>query len=174
MLGRRSDLPDVFASKASSIWSAELGRRKRSARVEYGRTMQVILAMPWLILLLILPLGALGYVSFGHVPSGVMPTIDEGGFVIDYVGPPGTSLSEMDRLLKQVEAILHDTPEVFSYSRRTGFALGEDLSEANTGDFFVRLRPFPPGSLSRFPNPLSAASAPAPSKVMSVARCSSN
>ena len=35
--GERSDLLDVLASKASSIWSADFRRRKRSARGEYGR-----------------------------------------------------------------------------------------------------------------------------------------
>jgi multidrug efflux pump subunit AcrB len=90
-----------------------------------------------------LPLLALGYLAYGHLPSGFMPAVDEGGFVIDYVGPPGTSLAEMDRMLKQVEAILRKTPEVQAYSRRTGFGLGEDLSESNMGDFFIRLKPFP-------------------------------
>src|SRR5262249_45642385 len=64
-------------------------------------------------------------------------------FVIDYVGPPGASITEMDRLLGNVEKILRSTPEVDSYSRRTGFSLGGDLSESNSGDFFVRLKPLP-------------------------------
>ena len=92
---------------------------------------------------LVIPLLACGYLAFKRLPVGFMPTVDEGGFVIDYVGPPGTSLAETDRLLRQVEAILQDTPEVQTYSRRTGFSLGGDFSEANMGDFFVRLKPFP-------------------------------
>jgi len=109
----------------------------------YPRLMRPILAHPWVILLLILPLLVAGYLTYERLPSGFMPAVDEGGFVIDYVGPPGTSLTEMDRMLKQVEAILHKTPEVQTFSRRTGFGLGEDLSETNMGDFFVRLKPFP-------------------------------
>ncbi|HQR90986.1 MAG TPA: efflux RND transporter permease subunit, partial [Caulobacter sp.] len=53
---------------------------------------------------------------------------------------PGTSLAETDRLLRQVEVILQNTPDVESYSRRTGLQLGGSLSEANEGDFFVRLK----------------------------------
>ncbi len=49
-----------------------------------------------------------------------MPAMDEGGFVLDYVAAPGTSLTETDRLVRMVEAILRDTPEVVTYSRRTG------------------------------------------------------
>ncbi len=75
--------------------------------------------------------------------SGFMPSMDEGGFVLDYRSEPGTSLTETDRLLRQVEAILHATPEVQPYSRRTGLQLGGGLTEANTGDFFIRLKPFP-------------------------------
>jgi multidrug efflux pump subunit AcrB len=69
--------------------------------------------------------------------------MDEGGFVLDYLAPPGTSLSETDRLLRQVEAILRKTPEVATYSRRTGAQLGGGITEANEGDFFVRLKPLP-------------------------------
>ena len=109
----------------------------------YPRLMRPLLRQPWLVLLVVLPLLGAGYVVYKHLPNGFMPSVDEGGFVIDYVGPPGTSLAEMDRMLKQVEAILRKTPEVMTYSRRTGFGLGEDLSEANMGDFFVRLKPYP-------------------------------
>ncbi|PYL39901.1 MAG: transporter, partial [Verrucomicrobia bacterium] len=72
-----------------------------------------------------------------------MPVMDEGGFILDYISPPGTSLAETDRLLRQVESILQETPEVQTYSRRTGLQLGGAISEANIGDFFIRLKPFP-------------------------------
>ena len=68
------------------------------------------------------------------------PTMDEGGFVIDYLTPPGTSLAETDRQLLQAEAILRATPEVESYSRRTGARLALSIAEPNTGDFLVKLR----------------------------------
>ena len=72
-----------------------------------------------------------------------MPPMDEGGFILDYWAPPGTSLTESDRLLRQVEAILQATPEVATYSRRTGLQLGGGVTEANSGDFFIKLKPFP-------------------------------
>ncbi|UZW56747.1 efflux RND transporter permease subunit [Sphingobium sp. JS3065] len=81
-----------------------------------------------------------GTFSWTHVQSGFMPKMDEGGFILDYKAKSGAALSDTDQLLRQVEAIIRDTPEVVSYSRRTGFQLGGGLTEADEGDFFVRLK----------------------------------
>lgn len=109
----------------------------------YERLMPPLFRKPRLILFGILPLLALGYIAYRQVGSGFMPAMDEGGFILDYRTPPGTALSETDRLLRQVETIIKSTPEVATYSRRTGTQLGGGLTEANTGDFFIRLKPQP-------------------------------
>jgi CzcA family heavy metal efflux pump len=72
--------------------------------------------------------------------SGFLPEMDEGAFVLDYVMPSGTSLEETDRVLRHIEGMLHDTPEVESYSRRTGAQLGLAIAEPNTGDFLIKLK----------------------------------
>lgn len=72
-----------------------------------------------------------------------MPAMDEGAFILDYWTAPGTSLAESDRLLRHVEKILKETPEVASYSRRTGTELGMFITEPNTGDFAVSLKARP-------------------------------
>jgi len=66
--------------------------------------------------------------------------LDEGGFVIDYFTPPGTSLAETHRQLLQAEKILRTIPELESYSRRTGARLALSIAEPNTGDFLVKLK----------------------------------
>ncbi|MEW5791154.1 MAG: efflux RND transporter permease subunit [Pseudomonadota bacterium] len=109
----------------------------------YGRGMGWLLRRPVLVLLPMLILIGFGYFAFSQTGSGFMPKMDEGGFILDYKAPPGTSLTETDRLLRQVESIIRATPEVDSYSRRTGTALGGGLTEANEGDFFVHLKPMP-------------------------------
>ena len=63
--------------------------------------------------------------------------------MLDYVAPPGLSLTETDRLVTQMEGIIQSIPDVASYSRRTGLQLGGGLTEANEGDMFIRLKPFP-------------------------------
>ena len=109
----------------------------------YAQLMEQLLRRPMLILVGVIPLLILGYVAYRQVGSGFMPVMDEGGFILDYRSPSGTALSETDRLLRQVESIIQATPEVQTYSRRTGTQLGGGLTEANTGDFFVRLKPMP-------------------------------
>ena len=84
---------------------------------------------------------AVSYLVYRNLGSEFLPEFDEGAFVLDYFTPPGTSLTETDRILKHVEQMLTDTPEVESYSRRTGLQLGLFITEPNTGDFLVKLKP---------------------------------
>lgn len=114
----------------------------------YDRLMRGVLAKSWLILFVILLLGGGGWFASTQVGSGFMPSMDEGGFILDYVARPGTSLAETDRMLVQIEEILQKTPEVSTYSRRTGLQLGGGLSESNIGDFFIRLKPLPRRKIS--------------------------
>lgn len=74
-------------------------------------------------------------------PTGFLPPADEGGFVIDYLTPAGSALSETDRSVRAMEKVLSDTPDVASYSRRTGSELGLFATAQNTGDILVRLKP---------------------------------
>ena len=67
--------------------------------------------------------------------------MDEGGFILDYIMPAGSSLAETNQVLTGVEQILRATPEVESTSRRTGLQLGlAAVTEANTGDISVKLK----------------------------------
>ncbi len=121
----------------------EHGRFARRMHEVYREKMQWLLRQPRFVIVFLVPLLLLGFIAFKSVGSGFMPAVDEGGFVLDYISPPGTSLAETDRLLRQVESVLQETPEVQTYSRRTGLQLGGGVTEANIGDFFVRLKSFP-------------------------------
>ena len=129
--------PDKHAAEPREAKPA--GRLARG----YERGMRRLLGAPWLALPVLAVVLGVGWLAYERVPTGFMPTTDEGGFILDYVAPPGTSLAETNRLLRRVEAMLQDTPEVRTFSRRTGLQLGGGLSEANIGDFFVRLTPYP-------------------------------
>ncbi|MDB5698717.1 MAG: AcrB/AcrD/AcrF family protein, partial [Alphaproteobacteria bacterium] len=107
----------------------------------YDRAAQRALARPVLFAVSVgLIMAALGALAWTRVPSGFMPKMDEGGFVLDYKAQPGAALSDTDHLLRQVEQIITATPEVVTYSRRTGVQLGGGLTEADEGDYFIRLK----------------------------------
>src|SRR5215471_9133675 len=109
----------------------------------YRATFKGLLAAPVLALPIVAAFLATGYIAYNKVGTGFMPSMDEGGFVFDYIAPAGNSLEDTDKMLLQVEKILQATPEVATYSRRTGLQLGGGLTETNTGDIFVRLKPPP-------------------------------
>jgi CzcA family heavy metal efflux pump len=112
-------------------------------RVErfYERTLGWMIASPLLSIVVAVLLAALTVVLFYSVGTGFFPAADEGGFVVDYITPAGSALGETDRQVKKLEKIVADTPEVASYSRRTGSELGLFATAQNTGDILVRLKP---------------------------------
>ncbi len=132
LLARRK--PHAVA-KVGGFFNRFTGHYERIATAALQRP-----SRPFLAALLLL---AVGGMAFLRLPSGFMPSMDEGGFILDYRAAPGTSLAETDRLLRQVEALIQSTPEVATYSRRTGLQLGGGLTEANEGDMFIRLKPPP-------------------------------
>jgi CzcA family heavy metal efflux pump len=116
------------------------GRSTQRLKHGYENLLKRWLQRPVWMLALVVPLLGVGALAFTQVGTGFMPAMDEGGFTFDYVSKPGTSLEETGRLLNQVEAIIRANPYVDTYSRRTGLQLGDALTEANTGDIFVRLK----------------------------------
>lgn len=124
-------------AEAAERAEAVTGRLARG----YERAGTRVFARPALVsIVTVALLAALGTLAWSRVPSGFMPKMDEGGFVLDYKAQPGAALADTDRLLRQVEQIIQSTPEVASYSRRTGAQLGGGLTEADEGDYFVRLK----------------------------------
>ena len=83
----------------------------------------------------------ISYACYRFSGSDLLPEMDEGGFVVDYIMPAGSSLAETNRVINHIEQILRATPEVESTSRRTGLQLGlAAVTEANTGDISVKLK----------------------------------
>jgi CzcA family heavy metal efflux pump len=107
----------------------------------HARALDWALARPAILggLCLVLIVGA--YFGYSALGSDLLPEMDEGGFILDYIMPSGSSLTETNRVLEHVERILHDTPEVEITSRRTGLQMGlAAVTEANYGDFTVKLK----------------------------------
>ncbi len=85
---------------------------------------------------------ALLAIAFPRLPSGFLPQMDEGGFVLDYFLPAGSSLEETDRVARKIEKLLGSVPEVEIFARRSGAELGPaTATELSRGDVMVRLVP---------------------------------
>jgi CzcA family heavy metal efflux pump len=107
----------------------------------YSGTMRAILKRPWVLVASSVLVVALSVLCYKFLGTDFLPAMDEGGFILDYFTPPGSSLAESNRILLHIEEILKSTPEVENTSRRTGLQLGlVAVTEANNGDFTVRLK----------------------------------
>ena len=83
--------------------------------------------------------GAIVFIST-RLKTGFLPDMDEGSIVLDYTSPPGTSLQETDRMLREVEKVFPSIPEIETYSRRTGAQMGFFITEPNYGDYLIQLK----------------------------------
>src|SRR4029453_9169408 len=99
------------------------------------------LERPRRVAIVTLCLAALGGVFYLRLETGFLPEMDEGGYVIDYWTPEGTSLAETDRMVHRLQEVVGATPEVAGFARRTGAELGLFATEQNRGDIVVKLKP---------------------------------
>ncbi|HXR08799.1 MAG TPA: efflux RND transporter permease subunit [Candidatus Acidoferrum sp.] len=112
---------------------------KRVIRL-YERAVRWALAHRWMTLLACgAVLVAAGFI-YRQLESDFLPDFDEGGFVIDFWAPPGTSLTETSRQLEAAEQMLSANPDVEGYSRRLGAEMGMFITEPYRGDFAVKLK----------------------------------
>jgi CzcA family heavy metal efflux pump len=119
----------------------EHGRLMRSILSWHEKALGWSLSRPVALLGLCLVLVVASWFSYNALGSDLLPAMDEGGFILDYIMPAGSSLTETNRVLEHVEQILHKLPEVESTSRRTGLQMGlAAVTEANTGDITVKLK----------------------------------
>jgi CzcA family heavy metal efflux pump len=119
---------------------ARTGIMGRATRL-YARTINGALAHPLMLAGACALLVVASFFCYRALGSDLLPAMDEGGFVLDYLMPAGSSLADTNRVLVSVEKILHSIPEVENTSRRTGLQLGlATVTEANTGDISVKLK----------------------------------
>jgi len=127
-------------SKPGAVGGGHAGMPPRVMQA-YERTLRAAIARPAVLIIGTLLVVAGTYGAYSLLGSDLLPEMDEGGFILDYIMPAGSSLDETNRVITSVEQILRSTPEVESTSRRTGLQLGlAAVTEANTGDIAVKLK----------------------------------
>ncbi len=139
LLGKSKTMPGAEKAKhgahvaSTGLLSRVMGLHRRTLDWSLGRPL-------WLGLLCVLLVAGtfFGYRSLG---SDLLPEMDEGGFILDYVMPAGSSIASTNEVLGRIHQILKDTPEVANTSRRTGLQMGlAAVTEANYGDITVTLK----------------------------------
>jgi len=85
---------------------------------------------------------AIGAILAPRLGREFLPSMDEGAFVLDYFLPAGTALEVTEQFARRIEDELSKTPEVRTFTRRTGAELGPAAAtQLNRGDVTVRLAP---------------------------------
>jgi len=134
---RAAQVRRMMAAEEASLTGGLFGR----VLLWYERSLRRSLHHRAALALLCVVLIGASYLCYRFLGSDLLPSFDEGGFVLDYVMPPGSSLQETNRVIGHIERILRETPEVESTSRRTGLELGlAAVTEPNTGDVAVKLK----------------------------------
>lgn len=133
-------LAERFVKVKESYSHEEVGKFLSSIIKKYESLLGHALNHRMIVMLICVAVLVGSYFLYQNLGSEFLPKFDEGAFVLDYAAPPGTSLQETDRTLRHVEEIIKATPEVETYSRRTGLQMGLFITEPNTGDYLVKLK----------------------------------
>jgi multidrug efflux pump subunit AcrB len=136
-LGGDSEISRMLQAEEEHLMKGTFGRVIRFYEHWFRRSLKFPIWVPVLAVVLI----GVSYLCYQQIGSDLLPKMDEGSFIIDYVTPPGSSLQETDRMVRGILKIVDSVPEVASTSRRTGLQLGlAAVTEANTGDISVDLK----------------------------------
>jgi multidrug efflux pump subunit AcrB len=147
----------------------------RAVSFLYEQLLRVALYVPWLTVFLSIAAIGFGVVLWTGLPdpkapppkpgerpdnlveglkTGLMPNMDEGAFVLDYLAPSGTPLDRTEEMARTLEGLLQENPDIQSYVRRTGTQLGLFATETNRGDIQVILRPAEDDPVSLWTRPV--------------------
>ena len=117
------------------------GPRKSRDRGRFDRVAGFFVGHAWPGIAVTLVLLAGGFLLYRAIGTDFLPSMDEGSIILDYWTPAGTSLTDTDAMLNEAERIIRALPDVETYSRRTGTQLGFFITEPNSGDYVIKLKP---------------------------------
>jgi CzcA family heavy metal efflux pump len=133
-------LPVIYILLSKHKQTAKEQAKEVVQHVKKQRWVRWFILRPYVSLVLVIALIAAIVIVPPLLETGFLPEMDEGSIVFDYRSPPGTSLDETDRMMREVEKIIIKEPEVEAYSRRTGTEMGFFITEPNKGDYLIQLK----------------------------------
>jgi multidrug efflux pump subunit AcrB len=133
-------LPVIYILLSRHKQNSQAEAKEDIHHVKKQRWVKWFILRPYVSLLIVAGLIATIVIVPPLLETGFLPEMDEGSIVLDYNSPPGTSLDETDRMLREIEKIIVKQPEVAAYSRRTGTEMGFFITEPNRGDYLIQLK----------------------------------
>jgi multidrug efflux pump subunit AcrB len=134
---RKREMSLLLQAEEQHLMKGYFGRVIQFYERWFRKSLKHPIWVPILTVLLI----AVSYLCYRQIGSDLLPKMDEGSFILDYVTPPGSSLEETNRMVSHMVQIVRSVPEVASTSRRTGLQLGlATVTEANIGDISADLK----------------------------------
>lgn len=115
-------------------------KNQKQHNVKERKWIGYFIEKPWISYGFIVVLGVSTALIIPNIRTGFLPEMDEGSIVLDYSSPPGTTLEETDRELREVEKKIKAHPDIEAYSRRTGTQMGFFITEPNRGDYLIQLK----------------------------------
>ena len=133
-------LPVIYLLLSKKYSGKQIKKKAKSIGVKKQNWVSFFIFRPFISFAIIAALIVSIILIVPKLQTGFLPEMDEGSIVLDYDSPPGTSLEETDRMLKEAEKIISAVPEVAAYSRRTGTQMGFFITEPNRGDYLIQLK----------------------------------
>lgn len=135
--------PVASAAAGSEGTASDGAWRGLVARLDRGweRTVSLFVGRGWVAAGTVALLIGATYVLYRGIGTDFLPAMDEGAIILDYQTPPGTSLTDTDEMLRHAETAITSVQDVAGYARRTGIELGFFITEPNSGDFVIKLKP---------------------------------
>jgi len=102
---------------------------------------------PWYAIGFVVLLIASSTLLINKLQTGFLPELDEGSIVLDYIAPTGTTLEASDAILREVDKVVLNHPDVETYMRRTGtnmisgISMASGITPPNYGDYLIQLKP---------------------------------
>ncbi|TMI92639.1 MAG: efflux RND transporter permease subunit [Bacteroidetes bacterium] len=133
-------LPVIYLVLTKPPKDSAKKKTEKPVEVKKQKWVSFFIFKPYISLIIVVFLAFAIWFVLPKLQTGFLPEMDEGSIVLDYKSPPGTSLEETDRMLREVEKIITKIPEVSAYSRRTGTQMGFFITEPNNGDYLIQLK----------------------------------
>ncbi len=123
------------ATMAEPAWMAALRQQVTKRYAQLAQRRRTVLVAVLLFVALAVIAGVSGR-------AALLPPMDEGSILVEYILPPGTSLAESDRIGDRLEAMAMHDPDVRSVYRRTGSPLiGYQIEGPQRGEVMMKLAP---------------------------------